>query len=196
MNIPNEPGLSSAGLYVGIKRNRSTRLKYQRKEKSMDTVTFIYTLLHTMAVVVLMGGGIFHAWILDPAADKALSPPDLGKLGMAIGKVWLVTAWTNVIVILVSGILLTERVGALRGDILFHTTYGMLIITKTAITVSWLVTASIITALAGGVNKMISSGGPPTVEKIQASVARMKLLSKTNCVTGLIAIVLAISLRL
>ena len=149
-----------------------------------------------MAVVVLMGGGIFNAWILDPIAEKALSPPDSGKLGMAIGKVWLVTAWTSIIVILVSGILLTERAGALGSDALFHTTYGQLIVAKMVIIGTWLATASIITALAMGVNKMMASGNPPPVEKIQAAVARMKLLSKTNNVTGLIAMVLAVSMRL
>lgn len=162
----------------------------------METVTFIYSFLHIMAVVVLMGGGIFNAWILDPTADKALPPPDSGKLGMAIGKIWLVTAWTSIIIILVSGILLTARVGALSSDALFHTTYGQLVVAKTVIIGTWLATASIITVLAMGVNKMMASDGPPPMEKIQAAVTRMKLLSKTNNITGLIAIVLVISLRL
>ena len=149
-----------------------------------------------MAVVVLMGGGIFNAWILDPRADKILSPLDSGKLGMAIGKIWLVTAWISIIVILVSGILITEKVGALSSDALFYTAYGQLVVAKVVIIGTWLVTASIITALAMGVNKMMASDGPPPVEKIQAAVARMKLLSKANNVTGLIAMVLAVSLRL
>jgi len=162
----------------------------------MEKVTFIYSFLHIMAVVVLMGGGIFNAWILDPRTDKVLSPPDSGKLSMAIGEIWLVTAWVSIIVILVSGILITEKVGALSSDALFHTTYGQLVVAKMVIIGTWLVTASIITALAMGINKMMASDGPPPVEKIQAAVARMKLLSKTNNVTGLIAMVLAVSLRL
>jgi len=162
----------------------------------MSIETFTYSFLHIMAVVVLMGGGIFNAWILDPTADRALSPPDSGKLGMAIGKVWVVTAWTSIIIILLSGILLTKRTGALSGDALLHTTYGQLILAKMVIIGIWLSTASIITALATGVNKMMASGGPPLVEKTHVSVARMKMLSKTNCVTGLIGMVLAILLRL
>ena len=75
----------------------------------MSIETFIYSFMHIMAVVVLMGGGIFNAWILDPTAEKALSPPDSGKLGMAIGKAWVVTAWLSIVVILVTGTLLTER---------------------------------------------------------------------------------------
>ncbi len=162
----------------------------------METLTFIYSFLHLIAVVVLMGGGIFNAWILDSAAGKTLSPPDSGKLGMDVGKVWLMTAWTSIVVILVSGILLTERAGALSSDTLLHTTYGQFIFAKMLIIGSWLATASIITALAMRTNKMMASAGSPPAEKIQAMVARMKLLSKTNNVTGFIAVVLAVSMRL
>ena len=143
-----------------------------------------------------MGGGIFNAWILDPMAEKALSPPDSGKLGMAIGKAWVVTAWLSIVVILVTGILLTERAGALSGDALFHTTYGQLIVAKVVIIGTWLATASIITALAMKVNKMIASSSQQPVGKIQATVVRMKLLSKINNLTGLVAMLLAVSLRM
>jgi len=179
-----------------LPRGGTRRNQFKRKEKRVFTVTFVYSFLHILGVVVLMGGGIFNAWILDPRADKVLLPPDSGKLGMAIGKIWLATAWVSIIVILVSGILLSERAGALNRDALFHSTYGQLIVAKTVIIGTWLVTASIITALAMGVKKMMASDGQPPVEKIQAAVARMKLLSKANNVTGLIAIVLAVSLRL
>ena len=61
---------------------------------------------------------------------------------------------------------------------------------------TWLATASIITALAMKVNKMIASSGSQPVGKIQATVVRMKLLSKINNLTGLVAMLLAVSLRM
>jgi uncharacterized membrane protein len=160
----------------------------------MSTSMFILTSFHVMFVVVIMGGGIFNSWILDPAADKSLSPPEAGKLGSAVGKVWMMTALTSEVVILASGILMLWKVDILNSD-LFHTTYGQLALGKIAVMALWFVTSGVIIASAMKVQKM-SSMTPVPNDNIKASVDRMKLMSKINNLSGVIAILLAVAMRL
>lgn len=160
----------------------------------MSTSMFIFTFFHVMFVVVIMGGGIFNAWILDPASDKTLSPPEAGKLGSAVGKVWMMTALSSEIIILVSGILMMWKVDILNSDLL-DTTYGQLALGKIAVIALWFVTSAVIVATAVKVEKMSSITPPPT-DNIKASVGRMKLMSKINNVSGVIAILLAVAMRL
>ena len=160
----------------------------------MSTSMFIFTSFHVMFVVVIMGGGIFNAWILDPASDKTLAPPEAGKLGSAVGKVWMITALSSEIIILVSGILMLWKLDFLNGD-LIDTTYGQLALGKIAVIALWFVTSAVIVASAMKVDQM-SAADPPPVDKIKDTVGRMKLMSKINNVTGVIAILLAVAMRL
>jgi uncharacterized membrane protein len=155
---------------------------------------FIFTSFHVLFAVVIMGGGIFNAWILDPAADKSLSPPEVGKLGSAVGKVWMITALSSEVIILISGILMMWKLDILNGD-LFDTTYGQLALGKIAVIALWFVTSAVIIAGAMKVDKL-SSASPPPGEEIKATVGRMKLMSKINNVTGVVAILMAVAMRL
>lgn len=160
----------------------------------MSTSMFVFTSFHVLFVVVIMGGGIFNAWILDPAADKELSPPEAGKLGSAVGRVWMITALSSEVIILISGFLMLWKLDILNGD-LFDTTYGKLALGKIAIIALWFVTSAVIIAGAMKVEKLMT-GGPPPADEIKATVGRMKLMSKINNVTGVIAILLAVAMRL
>lgn len=160
----------------------------------MSTSMFIYSSFHVMFAVIIMGGGIFNAWILDPATNKSLSPPEAGKLGSAVGKVWMMTALTSEVIILISGFLMLWKLDVLNSDLL-DTTYGQLALGKIAVIALWLVTSAIIVAGAMKVEKL-SSASPPPGEEIKATVGRMKLMSKINNVSGVIAILMAVAMRL
>lgn len=160
----------------------------------MSTSMFIFTFFHVMFVVMIMGGGIFNAWILDPAVDKSLSPPEAGKLGSAVGRVWMMTALTSETIILISGFLMLWKEDMLNSS-LFDTTYGQLALGKIAVIALWLVTSAIIVRGAMSV-EALSAQAPPPLEKIKATVDRMKLMSKINNVTGVGAILMAVAMRL
>lgn len=162
----------------------------------MSTSTFIYGFIHLFGMTFIMGGGLYSHLLVEPVAAKALEPPDAGKLESGIGKIWLPVAWLSQIAILVTGLLWTSKAGALNSNTLFNTTYGKLIVAKLVIIGSWFITGAIITAIVVQMNKMMAGDGPPPADRLHAAAGRIKMLSITNTVTGVVAIALAVAARL
>ncbi|HSQ77112.1 MAG TPA: DUF4149 domain-containing protein [Bacteroidota bacterium] len=66
----------------------------------------LINLIHLLATVVWLGGAIFMKLILEPAM-KQIDPREGGRLMGLIAKRFTITAWTSIILLLITGYLKT-----------------------------------------------------------------------------------------
>jgi putative copper resistance protein D len=62
--------------------------------------------VHLLATAVWLGGAIFIKAILEPAI-KTIDPREAGKLQSSIAKRFTITAWTSIILLIITGIMKT-----------------------------------------------------------------------------------------
>lgn len=66
----------------------------------------IVDLVHLLATVLWLGGGLFIKMTLDPAM-KTIDPREAGKLNAAIAKRFSMIAWISILLLIVTGFLKT-----------------------------------------------------------------------------------------
>lgn len=87
--------------------------------------TIILDFLHLLTAVIWIGGMIYFNFVLSPSL-AAIDPPQRGKLVGAVSKRFAMFAWGCIIILLMTGLLLTPS------GMLFDTssTYGIALFVK------------------------------------------------------------------
>ena len=147
----------------------------------------IINFFHLMATVVWIGGMFYMDMILMPSLAK-IDPGESGKLMGMIAKKFTITAWTAIIVLIITGILKTPS------DMYFDTSdeYGIYLLIKHVLVIGAIIVGLIITFVF--VPKLKAStpkpGERPSAEFISYS-KKIEHLSKTNLILGILILICA-----
>jgi uncharacterized membrane protein len=149
------------------------------------------TILHLLATVAWLGGGIYINLVLMPSLN-AIDPPAGGKLMAAASKRFTILAWSSIIVILVTGYLKTPT------GMLFNTTetYGITLTVKHALVLTMVVLAFLIMAVVvPKVNALAPKPGEkPSSEFIKAQ-KQLPRLSVTATILGIVVLLCVVLLK-
>lgn len=145
--------------------------------------------VHVLTVVVLVGGGFFANRVLQPSLE-ALSPPERGKLMQGVSQRFTAMLWMGIVLIAASGLLRADYIGVLTMDVLFGTTYGLVLVAKMAIFSVMILLAAMVTRLN------FKMTDPPSKDFVAKAQKRIKIYAETNSGLGLLVIVLAVGLRI
>jgi uncharacterized membrane protein len=143
--------------------------------------------VHLIATVVWLGGAIFMKAILEPGLKK-IDPREGGKLMGFIAKRFTKTAWTSIILLIVTGFMKTPE------GMLFDTSSdtGMILTIKHILIVLVVIVGILIAAVA--VPRMQRSapvpGSAPSEAFINAN-RQLHRLSMTSTITGIAIVILA-----
>ena len=147
----------------------------------------IINFFHLLATVVWIGGMFFMDLILMPSIAK-IDPGESGKLMGMIAKKFTITAWSTIIILIITGILKTP------GDMYFDTSseWGIFLLIKhilfiVSIIVGLVITLVFVPGLKANTPK---PGEMPSAEFISYS-KKIENLSKTNLVLGILILVFA-----
>ncbi len=143
--------------------------------------------IHILAVVTWVGGGIFFDMVLQPNLE-ALGSQQASQLNQAVAKKFSVFAWTATIIIAVTGLIMLYVFGLLNLEFFLETYPGQILAGKIII---FLITFIDGLALAGLSMQMTKSSDRGFILKSQR---RIKFLSRTNIVLGVLIIFLAVLL--
>ena len=143
--------------------------------------------VHLIATVVWLGGAIFMKAILEPAL-KTIDPREGGKLMGIIAKRFTITAWTSIILLLVTGFMKTPE------GMLFDTSSdtGMILTFKHILIVLVVIVGILIAAVA--VPRMRRSAPAPGLAPSEAFInanRQLQRLSMTSTITGIAIVILA-----
>jgi uncharacterized membrane protein len=147
----------------------------------------LINVVHLLATVVWLGGAIFLKAILEPAL-KNIDPREGGRLMGIIAKRFTLTAWTSIVLLIITGLLKTPE-GMLLDT---SSDVGMILTAKHALIVLVLVVAVLIAVVA--VPRMQKSapapGDPPSGEFLKAN-RQLHRFSMTSTVAGVLIVILA-----
>jgi len=150
-----------------------------------DIIQIVLDFIHTVAVLIWMGGGIYFFIVVQPSL-AGLPPDQAGRLAGGMVKKFTPIAWGAIIIIGVVGLLRAFLSGFINQSVLMSTTYGNMLLLKMAIYAVMVIVAVMITRL---------SASMPTLQpqEIPATQARIKTLAQTNMALGLITILIAVA---
>ena len=150
----------------------------------MDIYNSILDWVHLLGTVTWIGGTIFYVMILTPSL-KVLEPPHAGKLMGALVKRYAGFAWGAIILLIVTGILITAG----RNITLFSGTSGMLLGIKHIFVACMVVIGAIVGFVIGP--KLASMSKPPA-EAPEAptgpppQAAKLRMIAGTLGITNLL----------
>jgi uncharacterized membrane protein len=153
----------------------------------VNILLVLLTWIHVLGFVVWLGGAIFFSFILVKNLT-VLPPQERGKLMGAVEQQFTPIAWTSLIVIAITGLLIMLLTGSLNIDLLAGTSYGITLLLKIIVFGGIVVMGYMISTTF----KKISSASSP--EEAMVLQNRIGKISKTNITLGVIAILLAVRL--
>lgn len=112
----------------------------------MNVYWAIIDWLHLIAMTIWIGGLAFYILVLMPSL-QTLDPPQAGKVMGAIAKRYAPITWMAVLVLIVTGILISRARGVL--GIQLGSTYGVWLFVKHLLTVLMIVNGFVISAVIG-----------------------------------------------
>ncbi len=137
--------------------------------------------LHLLATAVWLGGAIFIKAILEPAT-RQIDPREAGKLQGVIAKRFTITAWSSIIVLLITGYLKTPA------EMLFDTSssMGLALFVKHILIVFVIVIGLLIAFVAVPRLKRAAPapGSPPSEDFVKANRQLLRL-SMTSTIIGI-----------
>jgi putative copper resistance protein D len=154
-------------------------------------VSTIIHFLHLLATVVWIGGMIFLEAVFYPSLG-AIDPQQAGKALSVVAKRFTIVAWSCIVILIITGLLKTPS------GWLFDTssTIGIILLVKHLLIVAVIIVSIIITFVVAP--KLISAfpkpGESPTPAFLK-SQQRIKVLSGTNLIIGVLILLLTTLLQ-
>ncbi|MGQ9632179.1 MAG: CopD family protein [bacterium] len=168
----------------------------------MNVYYVIIAWLHLLATVIWIGGMAFYVLVLIPSL-AAIDPPQRGRLLGVLIKRYAPIAWGSVILLIVTGVLITVNRAAL--DALSRTAPYRIVLAIKHVIVLAMVAIGAITSFVIGPKLMAPppkpeeassgpppAGPPPEVMKLQR---RSATLGNINLALGVIVLLLTAILR-
>ena len=151
----------------------------------MDFKTII-SFFHLLATVIWIGGMAYFILILSPSLI-AIEPPQREKLTAMAAKRFAITAWICILVLIITGLLMTPK------GIYFnlHETFGLLINIKILLFIIMLVVGIIVATVLFPIMKKLSPkpGEKPSAGFIKIQ-KRMSLLALINLILGILILLI------
>lgn len=147
----------------------------------------IINFFHLLATVVWIGGMFYMDLLLIPSMAK-IDPGESGKLMEMIAKKFTITAWSAVIVLVITGILKTPS------DMYFDTSgeYGIYLLIKHVLVIGSIIVGLIITLVyVPGLKANTPNPGEKPSEEFLSYSKKIEHFSKTNLVLGILILVFA-----
>jgi len=141
----------------------------------------LINLIHLLATVVWLGGAIFLKAILEPVV-KQIDPREGGKLMGLLAKRFTITAWTSIILLLITGYLKTPE------GMLFDTSsdMGMILTVKHLLIVVVIIVGLLIALLVFPRLRRAAPGpGSAPAEDFVKASRQLHRLSMTSTITGI-----------
>ncbi|MFQ6089024.1 MAG: DUF4149 domain-containing protein [Candidatus Methanofastidiosia archaeon] len=150
----------------------------------MSLFNIILDFLHTLATVTWIGGMIYANLVLMPSLE-AIDPAQRGKLLGAAIKRFTILAWSSIIVLLVTGILITPS--GMLFDI--STFYGKVLTLKHVLIFVMIVIGVRVTFVLGPKMKALApkpgEKPPPEIPKLQN---QLEMLALINMILGILVL--------
>ena len=147
----------------------------------------IISFFHLLATVVWIGGMFYMDLILMPSLAK-IDPGESGKLMGMIAKKFTITAWSAIIILIITGILKTPT------DMYFDTSdeWGIFLLIKHVLIIGSIIVGLFITFVyvPGLKANSPKPGEMPSAEFVSYS-KKIENLSKTNLVLGILILIFA-----
>jgi uncharacterized membrane protein len=150
----------------------------------------IVNVIHLLATSVWIGGMYFIHFVLQPSM-KAIDPHQAGMLMGGIAKRFSISAWVSILALIVTGLLKTPD------GMLFETSTdtGVTLTVKHVLVIAAVVVGLIIAFGVGpAMRKNVPKPGAPPPEAFVRAQARLRVLSTTNLLLGLVIVVCAAQL--
>jgi uncharacterized membrane protein len=147
----------------------------------------IINFFHLFATVVWIGGMFYMDLILMPSIAK-IDPGERGKLMGMIAKRFTITAWSAIIILIISGILKTPS------DMYFDTSdeYGIYLFIKHVLIIGAIIVGLVITFVyVPGLKANTPKPGEKPSAEFTAYSKKIEKLSKTNLVLGILILICA-----
>ena len=147
----------------------------------------IINFFHQLATVVWIGGMFYMDLILMPSIAK-IDPGESSKLMGMIAKKFTITAWSAIIILIITGILKTPS------DMYFDTSdeYGIYLLIKHILIIGAIIGGLVITfRFVPGLKANAPKPGEMPSEKFLTYSRNIENLSKTNLVLGILILVCA-----
>ena len=147
----------------------------------------IINFFHLLATTVWIGGMFYMDIILIPSASK-IDPGESSKLVGMIAKKFTITAWSSILVLIITGLLKTPS------DMLFDasTEFGIFLLIKHILVIIVIITGLIITLVfVPGLKASAPKPGEQPSDKFNSYQKKIELMSKTNLVIGIFILICA-----
>jgi uncharacterized membrane protein len=147
----------------------------------------LINLVHLLATVIWLGGAIFMKAILEPVV-KQIDPREGGKLMGLLAKRFTITAWTSIILLLITGFLKTPE-GMLLDT---SSDMGMILTVKHLLIVVVIIVGLLIALVVVPRLRRAApgAGSVPTEDFVKAS-RQLHQLSMTSTITGIAILICA-----
>lgn len=140
----------------------------------MDLVVVV---LHVLAAAVWIGGSVALVFVAVPVILRLEGEARASSL-RELGRRWRALGYGSLAVLVPTGLLLADDHGALHWRVLFHTDFGQVLMVKSALVVSLVVTAVLHDYVLGPrLAREIRAGGP------ERSRRRLVVVGWTNLAT-------------
>lgn len=147
----------------------------------------IINFFHLFATTVWIGGMFYMDLILFPSAAK-IDPAESSKLEGMIAKKFTITAWSCIVVLVITGLLKTPS------DMLFDTNvdFGLILTIKHILVIVIIITGLIITLVfVPGLKANAPKPGEQPSKEFISYRKKIEKLSKTNLVIGILILLCA-----
>lgn len=153
----------------------------------VDYFIFLLQWFHVFFTVLLLGSGFFFEFFVKPKL-QSLSPPDSGKITMAIADNFTVLVYVSWAVIIASGYYRAFIYTNTPPTSLFDTEYGRTLFLKMIVVGITLIFSLLITYTAMEMKKAEPKDIPTLVK-------RLGILSKSITILGAVIVFFAVALR-
>ena len=147
----------------------------------------IINFFHLLGTVVWIGGMFYMDLILIPSLAK-IDPAESGKLMGMIAKKFTITAWSAIIILIITGILKTPS------DMYFDTSdeWGIFLLIKHILIIGSIIVGLVITLVyVPGLKANSPKPGQRPSAEFEAYSKKIEHLSKTNLVLGILILICA-----
>jgi len=147
----------------------------------------IINFFHLLATVVWIGGMFYMDLILMPSIAK-IDPGESGKLMGMIAKKFTITAWSAIIILIITGILKTPS------DMYFDTSdeYGIYLLIKHVLVIGAIIVGLVITLVyVPGLKANTPKPGEKPSADFMSYSKKIEHLSKINLVLGILILICA-----
>lgn len=150
----------------------------------------IVNIIHLLATAVWIGGMFFIHFILQPSMN-VLDPHQGGLLMGGVAKRFTIAAWTSTLALIITGIMKTPD-----GMMFDTSTETGIILTAKHVMIALMIAAGLVISLSVAPalrNNPPKPGEPPGTAFVRAQ-GRLRVLSTTNLVLGVLVIICAAQL--